>query len=93
MEEPKRGKEVQILGERYTIRGDAPDEYIEKLASYLDMKMRELREKASHIPYEKLSIMAALNIIDELFTLREPQEEIVKKIDKIIALLNKSIST
>ncbi|UCG77339.1 MAG: cell division protein ZapA [Nitrospirota bacterium] len=58
--------EVVILGQRYTIKGDADEEYIRKLADFVDKKMKEVIEAAPNTSPLKASILAALNIADEL---------------------------
>lgn len=58
--------EVIILGQRYTIKGDADEAYIKKLAEFVDGKMKEVLEAAPNTSPLKASILAALNIADEL---------------------------
>jgi cell division protein ZapA len=79
--------EVYILGQRYTIKGDAPEEYIRKLASFVDEKLREVYTSSPNITPVKASILAALNISDELFRLKSEQEELTKYIEEKTARL------
>jgi cell division protein ZapA len=74
--------EVYILGQRYTIKGDAPEEHIRELASYVDEKLREVYNSSPNITPVKASILAALDIADELFHLRNEQELIAKHIEE-----------
>ena len=67
--------EVYILGQKYTIKGDAPEEYIREIASYVDKKLKEVHNSIPNITPVKASILAALDIADELFKLRSEQEE------------------
>jgi cell division protein ZapA (FtsZ GTPase activity inhibitor) len=59
--------QVQIFGHSYTIRGEADQEYILGVASYVDGKMREITEKMPVASLSKVAILASLNIADELF--------------------------
>jgi cell division protein ZapA len=59
--------QVQIFGHSYTIRGEANQEYILGVASYVDGKMREITEKLPVASLSKVAILASLNIADELF--------------------------
>jgi cell division protein ZapA len=59
--------EVQIFGHSYTIRGEADQDYILNVASYVDRKMREVTEKLPVASLSKVAILASLNIADELF--------------------------
>lgn len=73
--------EVYILGQRYIIKGDAPQEHIRKLASYVDKKLKEVYNSSPSITPVKASILAALDIADELFRLKDEQEELAKHIE------------
>jgi len=62
---------VDILGQRYPIRSTLDPEYIATLASYLDQKIRAAGETAPTGDSIRLTVLAALNIADELFRCRE----------------------
>ncbi|HIE65779.1 MAG: cell division protein ZapA [Nitrospira sp.] len=67
--------QVEIFGNKYTLRGDADEEYVKALASYVDEKMGEI---AAHTPdnlLSKLAILTSINITHELFQLRSDQKE------------------
>jgi len=62
---------VNIYGAEYPIKGNTDIEYIKKVAQYVDHKMREVNKNISIDSSLKVSILAALNITDELFRERE----------------------
>jgi len=74
--------EVYILGQRYNIKGDAPEEHIRKLAAYVDNKLKEVYSSSPSITPVKASILTALDIADELFKLKNEQEEMTKYIEE-----------
>jgi cell division protein ZapA len=74
--------EVYILGQKYTIKGDAPEEYIRELASYVDKKLKEVYTSSPNIAPVKATILAALDIADELFKQKNQQEEMTKHIEE-----------
>ena len=74
--------EVYISGQRYNIKGDAPEEHIRKLASYVDNKLKEIYSSSPNITPVKASILTALDIADELFKLKNEQEEMTKYIEE-----------
>ncbi len=74
--------EVTILGQKYTIKGDAPEEYIRKLAAYVDAKLKEVHNASPSITPVKAAILASLTIADELHRLQEAQENITKNIEE-----------
>ena len=79
--------EVYILGQKYTIKGDEPEEYIREIASFVDKKLKEVYNAAPNITPVKASILAALDIADELFKMRIRQEEETKNVEEKAATL------
>jgi cell division protein ZapA len=78
--------EVYILGQKYTIKGDAPEEYIRELAAFVDKKLKDVYGASPNITPVKASILAALDIADELFKMKNQQEELIKIEEKASAL-------
>ena len=74
--------EVYILDQKYTIKGDAPEEYIREIASFVDKKLKEVHNSIPNITPVKASILAALDIADELFKLRSEQDVLTKNIEE-----------
>lgn len=62
---------VDIQGQRYPIRSTLEPEYIVRLAAYVDDKMRAAAESSPSGDSLRLAVLAALNIADELFRLRD----------------------
>ncbi|MFQ5706172.1 MAG: cell division protein ZapA [bacterium] len=67
---------INIYGTEYPIKGDAETnrEYIQKVAEYVDQKMREIDQNTQSKSSLKVAILAALNITDELFREREEKD-------------------
>ena len=57
---------VQIFGQMYAIRGDLDEAYVQKLAAYVDEKMRAIADATATVDTQKLAVLAALAIADEL---------------------------
>ena len=70
MTEPKR-VDVEILGQRYAIRSAAPPDYVRQLVAYLESRVQEIRGEAAGQDPVKFLVLAALDITDELFRLRD----------------------
>jgi cell division protein ZapA len=62
--------EVEILGQRYAVRSDLDPQYIAELAGYLDERMQAAARELSTTDTLRISVIAALNISDELFRAR-----------------------
>ena len=82
---------VQIMGREYKIKGFADKDYIIKVAEYVNDKMKELSKSSSFPSHDRLAILAALNIADELFQEKQKTSEtlntIEHKADDLIAML------
>jgi cell division protein ZapA len=72
--------EVEILGNRYNLKTDSDPEYINEVAKYLNDKINGMSGGAPTVSTSDLSILAALNITDELFKLRKNVTEDYKKL-------------
>lgn len=73
---------VQIFGQSFSIQGELDEAYVQKLAAYVNQKMSAISEMAPTVDTQRLAIMAALAIADELHSLKEERverEEILKE--------------
>lgn len=84
---------VTIMGREFRVA--CPDEEREELlqsVSYLDKKMREIRDSGKVIGSERVAIMAALNITHELLTTKIrggfDMGEFKRRIDRMQAALD-----
>jgi len=86
---------VEILGQSYTIKGDASPHYINELANYLNMKMEEVDANLANGTSLQIAILAALNIADEYFQVKDiktgSESAIEAKTDKLIAMLDEGL--
>ncbi|OGW24699.1 MAG: hypothetical protein A2X59_09550 [Nitrospirae bacterium GWC2_42_7] len=74
--------EVTILGQKYTVKGDATEEYMKELAVFVDGKLREVYNASPNITPLKAAILASLNIADELRKLQDSQESLTRNIEE-----------
>ena len=66
---------VDIHGQRYPIRSTLDPEYVARLATYVDEKMRAAADSTTTGDSLRLAVLAALNIADELFRCRDLKRE------------------
>src|SRR5215813_3875901 len=64
---------VEIFDQVYNLRG-SDAEYIQKLAEYVDAKMRAVSEQTATVDSVRLAVLAALNIADEYHLLKKNAE-------------------
>ncbi len=73
---------VQIFGQVYPIQGDLDEAYMQGLAEYVDGKMRAVADSSRAVDTQKVAVLAALAIADELYSLRKERgerEELLKE--------------
>jgi cell division protein ZapA len=63
----KRSVSVQIAGQRYQLRSDAPDETVREIASYVDGRIREVQRQTRAVDTQALAVLTALQVAEELF--------------------------
>jgi cell division protein ZapA len=61
---------VDIHGQRYAIRSDLDPQYVGELAAFVDERMRLAAQELTSSDATKVTVIAALNIADELFRAR-----------------------
>jgi cell division protein ZapA len=77
-----RPVKVQIFGQTFAIQGDLDEAYVQKLAAYVDEKMRAISDMTPTVDTQKVAILAAMAIADELHSLRKERgerEELLKE--------------
>ena len=62
---------VEIHGHRYPIRSSLDQEYVTRLAAYVDEKMRAAADSAPTGDLLRVAVLTALNVADELFRCRD----------------------
>ena len=80
------GSEIYILGQKYTLKGDAPEEHIQKLAEQINGRISEVCDKFPNIPPTKALILTLFNMAEELQGLKE-REGLAKDIEKKAEML------
>jgi cell division protein ZapA len=74
--------EVEIFGEYYTLKGDLAPEEIMMLARFVHDKMEELADRNPRLNRNHITILAALNIAEELKKIREEHDRLVKMLEE-----------
>lgn len=82
MRESSKSVKVTIYGKEYEIKGTQDDEHIQMLADYVDSNMRNIAEKTQIIASERIAILTALNIADEMHKQRHLFEENILRLEK-----------
>jgi cell division protein ZapA len=73
---------LQIFGQVYPVQSELDEVYMQKLAEYVDEKMRAIADMTPTVDTQKVAILAAIVIADELHSLRKERgerEELLKE--------------
>jgi len=73
---------VVIYDQEYFMRGDLNQEYIQKLAQYLDTKMRSIAERTRTVDTLRVAMLAALNVADEYHQMKARYEQVTQDVDQ-----------
>ncbi|OUW37525.1 MAG: hypothetical protein CBD44_03425 [Flavobacteriaceae bacterium TMED184] len=87
---------ITIFGQEYSVKAPADPTYIQKIAEYVDIKMREVQSGFNSTQSSnRIAILAAMNITDELFNARKKNDsddnDIEEKITSLIELIDESV--
>jgi len=65
---------VNICGKEYVMAGFESEEYIHRVAIYVDRKMSELKSQYVSLNLSTLAVLTAVNIADDLLKLQDKHE-------------------
>ena len=82
LDDPRSRVNVKIYGEDYTMRGPASPVYMKRVAHYVDDKMKQVGQSNSRLGINKIAVLTALNLADELFRARRELRELEAKLEK-----------
>ena len=90
-ERPKTAVTVVIAGQEYTLRADAPPEYVRACAAFLDQAIAQVTPRDAHLDPTRAAILAALSITDQLFKTRAEIDALRRQIARLAADLASAI--
>ena len=86
---------VEIFDQTYHLRGDVDEAYTRELAAFVDEKLRAVAAGARAVEPHRVAVMAALNIADELFTLRRRtaqfEQQIRPRAERALACIEQAL--
>jgi len=82
---------VEIYDQIYNLRGTDPA-HIEKLAALVDTKMRAVSAQGATVDSLRVAVLAALNIADELYAMRERYATMAGSAEQVSTLRSRADS-
>jgi cell division protein ZapA len=74
---------VKINGIDYNLKGEENEEYLIKISSYVDKKVRAMLESNDKLSTSSAAVLCALNSADEMFKLETKCKELTMRIDQL----------
>ena len=88
----KKEVEIKVMGQKFMVRSDSGDDYVNEVASFVDNKVTEIMKTSKSVASLNVAILAAMNIADEFLKYKAGKEkrfeEAQKKIKDLIELID-----
>ena len=89
--------EVEIFGQTFRVAADAADPtYIHRLSAYVDERMQTIARSATSASFNRIAILTALNIADDLLKLQDQHNHAAQvlhdKTENLLSLLQQQVS-
>jgi cell division protein ZapA len=88
----KKSYEISIFNQKFVIKSDADERYVQKVADYLNKKMHEIVSNTKSVSSLRVALLAALNVADDFFKLRDRRKETCslaeEKVKSLISLID-----
>ena len=78
---------VDIFGKTYSVLAGTDPEYTRTLARYVDEQMQNVSKQSKAVDTQKVAVLAALNIANELFQAERTEFEIEKRTTDLLAMV------
>ena len=79
----KRQLRIEVLGTSFVIQSDESPEHLARLSSYVKAKIEEVKGRYSFADPLTVAVLAALNIADDMFKLREGREPSAEEVESL----------
>ncbi|MDP2600309.1 MAG: cell division protein ZapA [Deltaproteobacteria bacterium] len=88
----KKQIEIKVMGQKFVVRSDSSEDYVNQVATFVDQKMNEVVKNSKSVASLNVAILAAMNIADEYLKYRMNKErqhtQVEKKIKDVIELID-----
>lgn len=88
----KKTTEVAIMGQKFMVKSDSNEDYVRRIADFVNGKIAEVMETTNSVASLNVAILAAMNIADEFFKYQNDREQkigtVEKKVKDLIELID-----
>ena len=79
---------VRLLGNDYQIESENSDEFIQKIAFYVDKMFTEIAERNSRLSTNMIAVITSLNIAEETLKLQDENKELSAQLSATVDMLS-----
>ena len=77
----KRTVSVTLRGQRFSFRSGDDQEYIERVARYVNTKLDQIQQATGRVETGQIALLAALDIADDLFRQKGCDERLRREVE------------
>ena len=79
---------IRLLGNDYQIESENSEEFIQKIAFYVDKMFNEIAERNSRLSTNMIAVITSLNIAEETLKLQEENKELSAQLTATVDMLS-----
>ena len=88
----RKSVRVKIFGSEYPLRGES-EEFTKKVAGYVDAMINSIHDKIPEQPPLTISVLAALNITEDLLKEKDKNREMISNFENEIVKISNYLDT
>ena len=88
----RKSVRVKIFGSEYPLRGES-EEFTKKVAGYVDAMINSIHDKNPEQPPLTISVLAALNITEDLLKEKDKNREMISNFENEIIKISNYLDT
>jgi cell division protein ZapA (FtsZ GTPase activity inhibitor) len=85
--------EIEVFGQRITVRGPGSPDYIRELAAHLNGIIQTVQTETRVQDPTRLSVLAGLHLVDELFQLRDRERGVMSRLETLGTRLDAALGS
>lgn len=78
----KKSFEVKVLNQKFVLKTDSDERYVQKVADLVNEKVFNIQEKTKSVSSLNVAILAALNIADDYYKIKSKRSNKVASVEK-----------
>jgi cell division protein ZapA len=78
----KKRFNIKVMGQQFTVLSDRGDKYVEDVVKYVNDRAKEIGDASKDVSASGVAVLVALNIVDELFKIKEENKDFVTRLER-----------